>query len=313
MTLALAPSTDPRSALDHGFAFSAMASPCEVRIAGLSEAEAEPLARLAMAEVQRIEAKYSRYRPDSQLSQINQAAGTGRPVQVDAETDHLLDFVDQLYGQSDGLFDVTSGSLRQHWDFKRGRKPDPSALREGLKRVGWGRVYRDGPRIALPVAGMELDFGGFGKEYAADRVSTLLQQAGVRHGMVNLGGDVRVLGPRPDGRPWVIGIQHPRDVNGLLAEMALSGGALATSGDYERYFIDESGARHCHILNPRSGWPVTHWQCISVLAPTCLAAGALCTVAMLMGPRALDFLDEQGVSYLTVDRHGQRVHRLPSP
>ncbi|KNZ33945.1 MAG: thiamine biosynthesis protein ApbE [Methylibium sp. NZG] len=289
-----------------------MACDCEVRIAGLSRRKAEPLAKLAIAEVQRIESKFSRYRAASVVSRINASAGSGRSVEVDAETAHLLDFAATLHASSGGLFDATSGTLRKAWDFKAKRLPSAAQIDALLPLIGWQHVrWRNGQwtggRIELPIAGMELDFGGFGKEYAADRAATLLQQHGLRHGMVNLGGDIRLVGPRPDGQPWSLGIQHPRDETRLLATLALGDGALATSGDYERCF-DLDGVRYCHVLNPRTGWPVQAWRSVSVIAPACLAAGALTTVAMLKGDAALEFLAGQGVGYLAVDATGQ-VHR----
>ena len=295
--------TQAMAAEDIGFQFSAMACDCEVRIAGLSRRKAEPLAKLAIAEVQRIESKFSRYRAASVVSRINAAAGSGHAVDVDAETAHLLDFAAKLHGMSDGLFDATSGSLRKAWDFRAARLPEPARIEALLPLVGWQQVRWKDSRIELPIAGMELDFGGFGKEYAADRAATLLQQHGVRHGMVNLGGDIRLVGPRPGGMPWSLGIQHPRDEHRMLASLALSVGALATSGDYERYF-ERDGVRYCHVLNPRTGWPVRAWRSVSVVAPACLAAGALTTVAMLKGSEALAFLASQNVDYLAVDAGG---------
>ncbi len=295
--------TQAKAAEDIGFQFSAMACDCEVRIAGLSRRKAEPLAKLAIAEVQRIESKFSRYRAASVVSRINAAAGNGHAVDVDAETAHLLDFAAKLHGMSDGLFDATSGSLRKAWDFRAARLPEPARIEALLPLVGWQQVRWKDSRIELPIAGMELDFGGFGKEYAADRAATLLQQHGVRHGMVNLGGDIRLVGPRPGGMPWSLGIQHPRDEHRMLASLALSVGALATSGDYERYF-ERDGVRYCHVLNPRTGWPVRAWRSVSVVAPACLAAGALTTVAMLKGSEALAFLASQNVDYLAVDAGG---------
>jgi thiamine biosynthesis lipoprotein len=150
---------------------------------------------------------------------------------------------------------------------------------------------------------MELDFGGIGKEYAADRAAGLLIAAGVRGGYVNLAGDLRVLGPRSDGRGWSLGIQHPRASGIAIAQVELRDGALATSGDYERY-LEVGGRRYCHILDPRSGWPVQHWQSVSVIAPVCIAAGALSTIAMLMGEGAIAFLDAQQVRYLAIDAAG---------
>lgn len=293
-----------------------MACDCEVRIGGMSRRKAEPLARKAIAEVRRIESKFSRYRAGSVVSRINAAAGSGRAVEVDDETVHLLGYADRLYEQSEGLFDITSGILRQAWNFAERRKPTHQQLAALLPRIGWPLVRRSRGRIELPQAGMELDFGGFGKEYAADRAATLLQSIGVAHGMVNLGGDIRIVGRRADGSPWSLGIQHPRVAGAMLAQMELGSGALATSGDYERFFIDDDGVRHCHVLDPRTGWPVTQWQSISVVAPACVAAGALTTIAMLKGADALAFLEQQQVEYLAVDEKGRMYRRgdpHPSP
>jgi thiamine biosynthesis lipoprotein len=209
-----------------------------------------------------------------------------------------------LHRESGGLFDISSGVLRKAWDFKSALLPSPDRLREALALVGWAQVALEEDRVRLPRAGMELDFGGFGKEYAADRAASLLIDAGFAHGYVNLGGDIRLLGPTPIGEPWRLGIAHPRQPGAVAMGVDVASGALATSGDYERYF-DLDGRRYCHILDPRSGWPVQHWQSISVVAPACLAAGALTTIAMLMGPDAEAFLSAQGVSWLGIDAAGR--------
>jgi FAD:protein FMN transferase len=289
--------------LDFGIQFVAMASSCEVRLAGVSQTDAQRLATLAIDEVRRIETKYSRYRPDSVVSRINAAAGHSEAVPIDAETAYLLGFAAQLYALSDGLFDATSGVLRQVWNFKSGHAPSAAQLAAVLPRIGWQHVDWTAAHARLTQPEMELDFGGFGKEYAADRAATILAEQGVQHGLVNLGGDLRVIGPREDGSPWLMGIAHPRTENAVIASIPIISGALATSGDYERFFI-ENGQRFCHILNPKSGWPTELWQSISVIAPVCVAAGALSTIAMLKGPDAITFLDTQGVSYLAVDAEG---------
>ncbi len=292
----------------YGFSFQAMSSVCEVRLDGVHDAAlndaAHAAALAAISEVQRIEFKYSRYRADSIVSAINAAAGTGFSVAVDAETAGLLNFAAQLHALSDGLFDITSGVLRRAWDFKAAVLPDPSALKDLLPLIGWEQVKFENDRISLPQTGMAIDFGGFGKEYAADRAVAVLHEAGQRHGFVNLGGDIRVLGPRVDGSPWRFGIQHPRRDDTTIASVDLTEGALASSGDYERYF-EHDGKRYCHILDPHSGWPVSAqnaaWASVSVTAPACVAAGALSTIAMLKGTDALDFLATQQATYLAVD------------
>jgi thiamine biosynthesis lipoprotein len=289
---------------DHSFEFSAMGTVCRLRLCAPSRAAAARAAEQAVAEVRRLEAKYSRYRDDSVVSRINTAAGTGEPVPVDAETAALLDFAAELYTHSGGLFDITSGVLRRAWRFDSGRLPSDDEVSALLPLVGWGQVAWDGQTVCLPQAGMELDFGGFGKEYAADSAATVLIGAGISGGTINLGGDVRIVGPRPDGHPWRVGVANPRrPADHVVAGVELHSGALTTSGDYER-FMEVGGRRYCHILDPRTGWPVEHWQSVSVVGPSCLAAGALTTIGMLKRDEAHEFLREQGVGFLTIDRDG---------
>lgn len=287
-------------------AFHAMASPCQVLLPAASEQQARALAQSAIDEVHRIEAKYSRYRADSVVTAINGAAG-GEAVAVDDETASLLHYAGQLHAISDGLFDITTGVLRQAWDFKQARMPAPGQLASLLALTGWPLVERRRHAgvntVRLPHAGMELDFGGFGKEYAADRAAAKLLEQGVRHGYVNLGGDFHVLGPQLDGTPWRIAIQDPRQDHGAIAAIDVAGGALCTSGDYERYF-EHGGQRYCHILDPRTGWPVTAWRSVSVLAPLAAAAGACATIAMLKGHEAPAFLASMDVAYLALDAAG---------
>jgi thiamine biosynthesis lipoprotein len=288
-------------------AFDAMASACAVRLVAPARMDARALAQAAIAEVRRIEAAYSRYRPDSIIGRINAAAGAGWQ-ELDAETAGLFDYAHTLHAASGGLFDVTSGLLRRAWDFRQPRVPDAATLAPLLDLVGWDKVQRDGTRLRLPLAGMEVDFGGFGKEYAADRAAAALAALGVRHGYVNLGGDLRVIGPRADGSAWAIAIQDPRAPERTVASLPIASGALATSGDYERFF-DLDGRRYCHILSPKSGMPVARWRSVSVLAPVAIAAGSYATIAMLKQDDAIDFLDASGLAYLAIDRDGAQYSR----
>ncbi|HQR22515.1 MAG TPA: FAD:protein FMN transferase [Burkholderiaceae bacterium] len=288
------------------FEFQAMASRCELRLHAPDAATARAWADVAIAEVKRIEAKYSRYRDDSVTTAINRAAG-GDAIMVDAETAGLIDFGAALHAQSGGRFDLTSGVLRLVWDFKAQKVPSQHAIDTVLPLIGWSQVEWHASRVRLPQRGMEIDFGGIGKEYAADRAGALLIESGVAHGLVNLGGDIRVLGPAPDGSPWRIAVQDPRGRPGAtLARLDVAHGAMATSGDYERYFI-AGGRRYCHVMDPRTGWPVDYWQSVSVVAPLAVAAGACATIAMLhpVG-EALAFLQAQGVRYLAIDAGGGR-------
>ena len=285
-------------------AFRAMAAENDLQLWSPDAGRAQRAAAAAIADVRRIEAKYSRYLADSVTTRINEAAGKAA-VPIDAETAALLRYADHCFALSRGLFDLTSGVLRRLWDFKRRppQLPDAAALAAVAPLVDWASVAWDGNSIRLPRAGMEIDFGGIGKEYAADRAATICIEHGIRHGLVNLAGDVRVLGPQPDGSPWRIGIVHPRHPEATIAGLELAAGAVATSGDYERFF-EIDGCRYCHILNSRTGMPVAHWQSVSVIAPLCVVAGSCATIALLLEGNAREFLDEQQVQWLGVAPDG---------
>ena len=289
--------------------FKAMACDNEVVTVAATPAQAQRQMAAAVEEVLRIEGKFSRYRDDSVVSHINREAGSGTPVPCDEETGALLDFAAALFKESGGLFDITAGVLRQAWDFRTPRVPDESTLAGLLARVGFAHLQREHHTARLPFAGMEIDFGGFGKEYAADRAAQALRERGAIGGYVNLGGDIAAIGPQEDGTPWQIGINDPRDPSQLIATIPLTRGGLATSGDYERYF-DLDGQRYCHILNAHTGQPVRYWRSVSVLAPMCIAAGALSTIAMLKERAGESFLQERRVTFLAVDPNGLIVNAV---
>lgn len=277
--------------------FTAMASPCEVLVEGGDDARTRALGAVVEREVARIEAKYSRYRADSVLSRINAAAGS--PMTVDDETADLLDFAARCHELSGGAFDVTSGVLRRAWRFDGSdRVPSQAAIESLLPLVGWEKVRWRRPEIAL-APGMELDLGGLGKEYAADRAAGLARGSDDRSGvLVNLGGDLVVAVPRRDGAPWRVGIERPDAGGGATQHvLELSRGALCTSGDARR-FVLKDGVRYGHILDPRTGWPAPDApRSATVAAPSCTEAGLLATLSMLAGAGAESFLGAQGVPH----------------
>jgi thiamine biosynthesis lipoprotein len=286
----------------HRLPFKAMGSACEVVLAAASLEDAQVLGQAAIDEVLRIERKYSRYTSDSVIAQINRQAALA-PVACDDETWSLFQFASQLFEKSDGLFDITSGVLRKAWNFKQAQVPSADMLDNLLPLIGWQKVIMKDQRIALPLQGMEVDLGGFGKEYAADRAAQMLKEKGIASGYVNLAGDMRFLGPKPNGEPWLIGIQDPRHTDQVIATLPMSHGGLATSGDYERYF-ESNGQRYCHVLNPLTGWPVKHWRTVSVTAPLAVLAGCTTTMAMLKEAQGLSFLKSTGFDFLAIDHDG---------
>lgn len=282
--------------------FKAMGSPCELQLHAAQADAGERLAAQVEADVRRLEARYSRYRDDSELSRINRIAASGGEVAVDAETAALLDYARACHQQSGGLFDISSGILRRAWRFSSAALPDPAEIDALRPHIGWHRLHWQAPRLVFPQPGMELDFGGIVKEYAVDRAAALLQRAGIAHGFINLGGDVRVIGPQADGAPWRIGIRHPRQADALLATIELSQGALASSGDYERCLVVD-GQRYSHILNPQTGWPVRTLAAVSVAAPLCVVAGSAATIAMLKEAQGIAWLQDMQLpcAWMTVD------------
>ena len=280
-----------------------MGCPCELQLFAADEAEARRAAALAVAEVARLDAKYTTYREDSFLAEINRAAASGGCIDVDAETARLLDYADACHRESGGLFDVTAGVLRAAWRCGDGALPDAAELEALRAKVGWHRVAWRAPRLAFPLAGMQLDFGGVVKEYAADRVVALCRAEGVHGGLVNLGGDLAIVGPRPDGEPWKVGIRDPRSRDALAALVELDSGALASSGDYERCVMID-GVRYGHILDPRTGWPVRHLASVSAVADFCIVAGSASTIAMLKQEAGPAWLAEQEIPHHWMDVHG---------
>jgi FAD:protein FMN transferase len=283
------------------FPFSAMGSRCEVRLYAADEPRALACTRAALADVRRLDAKFSSYRSDSFVAQINLAAAAGGAIDVDPETATLLDYAATCFAQSDGLFDITSGVLRKVWEGERATLPDPEALHALLARVGWDKVVWRRPTLAFGRRGMELDFGGVVKEYAADRAAVICAEAGFRHGLVDLGGDIRIIGPHPDGTPWSVGIRHPRRPDGIMASIDLARGAVASSGDYER-FVEIDGRRYGHIISPRTGMPVQALSEVSVIADECVVAGSATTIAMLMEELGPAWLAELGLPHVFMDR-----------
>ncbi|MGO8955721.1 MAG: FAD:protein FMN transferase [Rhodomicrobium sp.] len=285
------------------FRFTAMGTGCELLLHAECREAASAAAEAAIAEVRRIERAYSRYRTDSIVHAINLAAQTGGSVAVDAETAVLIGIAWEVYRISDGLFDITSGVLREIWNGQTAILPSDADVARARARIGLHKVKWKPPVLSFSQAGMVIDFGGIGKEYAADRAADICRQHGISHGLVNLGGDIAIAGPNPDGSPWRIGISEPREPGTAIATLFAAAGGIATSGGYERYW-EIDGRHFAHILNPLTGWPVAGFSSVTVSAETCLAAGLYATVAMLKeadGPR---WLRENRIAHAFADADG---------
>lgn len=287
--------------------FTAMASPCEIIIDSPDQQLAAELTQLAQQEALRIQNTFSRYQQDNIVWQINHAEG--KPITVDDETALLLDFSELCYQLSEGLFDITSGTLRRAWKFDGSDKlPTQAQIDALLPFVGWEKIHWQKPLLQIP-AGMEIDFGGIGKEYAVDRVLQLLRAKTDAPLLVNFGGDLAVSGTRRNGQPWQVGIEAPAenvakknnvvtgDKKNAASILEISAGALATSGDSRR-FLWRDGVRYSHILNPFTGYPVQDApRSITVAGANCVQAGMLATFGLLQGKNAEVFLQEQAAIF----------------
>jgi len=274
----------------------------------------ENIAKQVRTLLEALEARYSRYRAESIVSVINQRAGSGIFTEVDPETQALLDLAGRLWGTSGGLFDITSGPLRQAWDFRAGGGADPAQIELTLPLVGWEQIEWRGSSIHLPTPGVEIDLGGLAKEYAVDSAISLMRNLKVTSAMIELAGDVATIGDS-NNTPWRVGIQDPEGTGSLCA-VQLSNAAIATSGNYARR-IDFEGKQYGHLLNPKTGWPVEGPTSVSVLDSHCLTAGAVATVACLHSEKdARAWLEHAALPWLMVSSTGKRsgpiADRLPA-
>ncbi|HEY5227916.1 MAG TPA: FAD:protein FMN transferase [Opitutaceae bacterium] len=269
-------------------AFRAMATQCEIQFtAPGGDAQATKFEKAAEGWVHAFEAKYSRFQPTSLVSRINDAAGK-EWVAIDPETEGLLKMCDTIVFMTRGILDPTALPLIRIWNWKAVPPVVPSAaqIAAALKLVGWSKVKRQPGKVFLPEAGMALDFGGFGKEYAVDIVSLIAKDHGIVDSLVDFGHDLRASGA-PPGRPaWHIGLEDPKTQGKTWGSVGLSGKSIASSGDYIRSFT-LSGKRYGHIIDPRTGSPVSN-GCVqaTVIADTCLQAGMLSTAAFVAGTDA---------------------------
>jgi thiamine biosynthesis lipoprotein len=265
--------------------FRAMATDCAVQYAAPGgDAQAAGFEKAAESWVHAFEAKFSRFQPGSVISRINAAAGK-EWVPVDAETEGLLSLCDTLHFMTRGILDPSALPLIRIWDWKAAPSavPDAAAIAGAMRLVGWTKVRREPGKVFLPEAGMALDFGGFGKEYAVDIVSLVAKEHGIEACLVDFGHDVRASGPPPGKPAWHIGLEDPMKPGETWSSVALRGKSIASSGDYIRCFT-VAGRRYGHIIDPRTGWPVSN-GCVqaTVIADTCLQAGMLSTSAFIAG------------------------------
>ncbi len=264
--------------------FRALGSSCNINFIQPDEESALKFLADALTWLETFEKKYSRFIPDSEVSQINAAAGV-EWVKVDHHMEHILDLIDNLHGMTEGILDPTMLPLINVWDWKtvHTQLPDENLIQDALKLTGWGKVQRKPGAIFLPEKGMSLDFGGFGKEFAVDHVTRIAYQNGISNALIDLGQDLFAIGGNGVHPFWHVGIRDGRNKDRCIGGLAVSGFAVSSSGNYERGF-EHDGVRYGHILDPRTGWPVSNGMCsVTALAPSCLQAGVMSTTVYILG------------------------------
>lgn len=258
-----------------------MGSGCEILIREKDPQPAKNAVNAAVSEIERIEKKYSFYQSDSFLSAINREAFHG-PVLLDKETAELLHLAASVHQATHKKFDPTIGTIKHFWNFDSMQLPEIDKIEPWLVAVGWHNLTLSNQTLRFHHPETRIDMGGIVKEYAVDRCASLLEAMGIKDGLVNLGGDLKVVGKNEEGkRPWRVGIADPRKHNQTAATILLKQGAVVTSGDYQRYFIRD-GKRYHHILNPLTGFPMElAYSSVTVHGQTALGASQTATLILL--------------------------------
>ena len=262
-----------------------------------------------MAEMHRIDRAMSPHKADSELSRINRFAAT-EPVRLSNEMFGLIESALAFSARSGGAFDISYASVGHLYDYRAGIAPSAERTAQAQRAIGWRGLQLDRAARTLRFAhpGMRIDLGGFAKGHAVDNAVALLHKRGIAHAHVAAGGDSRVIGDRR-GRPWTIGVRHPRQGDQLVAVLPLVDTALSTSGDYERYF-EADGVRHHHIIDPGTGRSPAALHSVTILAADGLTAEALSKALFVLGiERGMALIESiSGVDAVAVDARGRLFH-----
>jgi FAD:protein FMN transferase len=236
-----------------------------------------------LAEMRRVDAAMSTYKPTSELSIVN-ARAAQEPVKISAELFDLLSTAIDYSRITDGAFDVTYASVGYLYDYRKHVRPDGKQIAATLPGIDYRHLQLDrkNSTVHFARAGVRVDLGGIGKGHAVDRGIAVLQARGVQRALVTAGGDSRIIGDR-FGKPWVVGIRHPDRKQEVIARIPLEDAALSTSGDYERYF-DADGVRYHHIIDPKTGHSASKVRSATVIGPSATRTDGLSKTAFILGP-----------------------------
>jgi len=273
-----------------------------------NEQQAQQAIDAAYRELERLGQMLNFYADDSEVTNINKNAGI-RPVKVSPETFEVIQKAVFASENTEGAFDATVGPLVKLWDFKKGIIPDKDDIEELLEQVGYKNIVLDASAqtVYLKEEGAQIDLGGILKGYAADKASLVLQKNGLSSGIVTVGGEVRAFGNKPDGTPWIVGIQNPRQKgpnDEVIATIALSNRSISTSGDYIKFF-EKDGVRYHHILNPKTGYPAEQCGSVTVIANDGVTADGFSKIFVLGPEKGLKVAKKVGFDAIFIDCNGK--------
>jgi thiamine biosynthesis lipoprotein len=256
------------------------------------------------AEMDRINALMSSYLDSSELTFINNNAAIAA-VEISDELALLVEKSIYFSEISQGAFDITYASIGYAYDYRKRQQPSDQSIAKKLPAIDYHHIELANNRIRFNHNAVRIDLGGIAKGYAVDRAADIIRQCGISKAMVSAGGDSRILGDRV-GRPWIIGIQHPRDPAGIALRLPLSDSAVSTSGDYERFFID-NGKRVHHIINPSTGRSATASWSATVTGPDAMTTDALSTTLFILGAaKGLALIESlEGIDAIIIDNDGK--------
>lgn len=274
-----------------------------------TEQIADKCSQLAFNEMKRIDALMSPYKENSELSKINREA-SDKAVKISPEFFNLLQRSIEFSEMSDGAFDITFASIGFLYDYRNNKRPSDEKIGQQLDAVNYKNIKLDETQksVFFSHKNTKIDLGGIAKGHAVDNAINILSNCSIKNALVTAGGDSRILGDKI-GRPWVMGVKHPRDDKKVVVSIPLSNAAISTSGDYERFYI-EDGKRYHHILQPSTGKSVDHSWSVSVLANDALTSDALSTTLFVLGTKkALQLINSlNDIEAIVIDSNGKMFY-----
>ena len=268
----------------------------------------EQLILLVQEEMHRIDHAMSPYKKMSELSLVNNKAGA-EPVVITNELFELLSESQKISELSDGAFDITYASVGYQYDYRKQERPDKASIERALKAIDYRAIVLERAKSTVRFShpDVKIDLGGIAKGYAVKKCLELLQAAGIKHSLVSAGGDTGLLGDRR-GRPWYVGIKHPRAADKTAVKLPLSNESISTSGDYERYFIEE-GVRYHHIINPKTGDSARKVVSVSIIGKDATYVDALSTTVFVKGLQAgMAFIEQLPEYEVIIIDNKQTLH-----